>query len=74
MRTPRQVWESERDDPLAWVCWVGGCVAVGLVMLMARLVVQWVDPVETTWHALHCAKPYHDTRCVQAREFEVTGE
>ncbi len=70
MRTPRQIWESERDDPLAWLCWTGGILAIALLVLIGRVVVLLNEPVGLEHLARECVKPYHDPRCVRASDFE----
>lgn len=63
-------WRQNHDDPVAWICWIGGVVAVGLVVLMARVAVLWVDPAGVAFRATHCERPYKDPRCVQVEDVD----
>ena len=71
MRTPRQVWEEERDDPWYWMLWVAGVMCIALVVLEARVVVWLTEPEGIVHLGKHCdVKPYTDPRCVRAEDVQ----
>ena len=68
MRTPRQIWEEERDDPIYWSLWVAGIICVGLVVLIPRVVGILTEPASLADRVSGCSKPYKDPRCVRVED------